>query len=71
MPTGLPGPSSMNSTFGSLTSTGLPSRISNFDLADAADDLLGRNAVGLLGEGAHELDAAAETMKVLKPLARR
>ena len=31
MPTGLPGPSSMNSTFGSLISTGLPSfRISNF-----------------------------------------
>ena len=30
MPTGLPGPSSMNSTLGSLISTGLPSRSSYF-----------------------------------------
>ena len=44
---------------GSFISTGLPSRISNFSLAAAADDLLGRNAIDLLRPRAHELDAAA------------
>ena len=59
MPTGLPALSSMKSISGSLTSTGLPSRSSNFSLAAAADDLLGRDAIDLLRQGAHELDAAA------------
>ena len=49
----------MKSTSGSFTSTGLPSRISNFSLAAAADDLLGRNAVTFSRPRAHELDAAA------------
>ena len=49
----------MKSISGSFTSTGLPSRNSYFSLAAAADDLLGRNAIDLLGPRAHELDAAA------------
>ena len=60
MPTGLPGPSSTNSTSGSFRRTGLPS---GFQLelhhARRADHLLGRDAVDPLGEHAHELDAAA------------
>ena len=49
----------MKSTSGSRTSTGLPSRISNLSLDAAADHLLGRDAVDLLGPRPHELDAAA------------
>ena len=59
MPTGLPSLSSIRSMSGSLTSTGLPSRISNFSLHAAAHHLLGRDAVDPFGPGAHELDAAA------------
>ena len=60
MPTGLPGPSSMNSTFGSLHQHRLAvGAISNFVDAGRADHLLGRNAVDLLGPRPHELDAAA------------
>ena len=60
MPTGLPGPSSTNSTLASFARTGLPSgRILNLSHAGRADHLLGRNAVDLLGPGPHELDAAA------------
>ena len=49
----------MKSISGSRTSTGSPSRSSNFVLIAAADDLLGRDAVDPLGPRAHELDAAA------------
>ena len=60
MPTGLPGPSSMNSTLGSFISTGLPSG-ADLELhhAGRADHLLGRDAVDLLRPRPHELDAAA------------
>ena len=51
--------SSMKLISGSFTSTGFPSRISNFCLAAAADDLLGRDAIDLLRPRPHELDAAA------------
>ena len=74
MPTGLPGPSSMNSTFGSLISTGLPSFHLEFDDAAAADDLLGRNAVRLLDPRPHELDAAAgddERLEVVRTKIRQ
>ena len=57
---GLPGPSSTNSTLSASISTGLPSgSVLNSSHAGRADHLLGRNAVDLLGQGAHELDAAA------------
>jgi hypothetical protein len=41
------------------------------EFAAAADDLFGRDAIDFLGPRAHELDAATDTMKVLKLLARR
>ena len=72
MPTGLPGPSSMNSTLASFISTGLPSLADlELDHAGRADDLLGRDAVDLLGPGRMNSTPPPETMKVLKPLARR
>ena len=58
MPTGLPGPSSMNSTL-ALEQHGLPSRPSRTSRRRRADHLLGRNAVDPLGPRPHELDAAA------------
>jgi hypothetical protein len=45
MPTGLPGPSSTNSTFGLLEQHGAVRRSSNFTDAAAAHHLLGRDAV--------------------------
>ena len=49
----------MKFSSGRRISTGLPSAPLEPGLDAAADHLLGRNAVDLLGPGAHELDAAA------------
>ena len=44
---------------GELDDLGRPSRISKRVFTLRADHLLGRDAVAFLGEGAHEVDAAA------------
>ena len=59
MPTGLPALSSMKLISGSRNSVGAPSLHLEPRLDRRADDLLGRNAVDLLGPRPHELDAAA------------
>ena len=65
-----PSLSSMKSISGSLTQHGLAVAHLELHLAAAADDLLGRNAIHLLGQGAHELDAAAgddERLEAVRP----
>ena len=59
MPTGLPALSSMKLISGSRNSVGLAVAHLEPRLDRRADDLLGRNAVDLLGPRPHELDAAA------------
>ena len=59
MPTGLPSLSSMKSSLRQLHQDGLAVAQLELQLAGAADDLLGRNAVDPLGPRPHELDAAA------------
>ena len=60
MPTGLPGPSSMNSTLGSFTSRGLPSgRSWNLVTPEEPTTCSGGMPYTFSVHGAHELDAAA------------
>ena len=59
MPTGFPSLSSLRTSFGSLTRTGLSPRISILVCAGGSHDLLRRDAVDTFCPGAHELDATA------------
>src|SRR5437667_9998600 len=60
MPSGLPALLSLSNSLGSLVRNGLPSlSIAICRAAHGADDLFGRDSIGLLGIHAHEILAAA------------
>jgi hypothetical protein len=71
MPTGLPGPSSTNSGFGSLTSTGLWSRISNF--TTPLEPITCSGGMPYVASANTRMNSTPppDTMNVLKPFARR